>query len=186
MKKRLKRGDVMPEYYSYEINICGKKYRVQTDENKEYVKKIEELINSKINQFKKADKNFDNYASLIFTTFVISDKYLKVLTQLEAEKRERPEFISLAEVKRIKDEKNQLAEDLDKTVLEKDKYLQELIQKNSEVDILKSKLMDIEKSIETKEEEVLLMEEMMRELEQKNKKLSHDLFLLREEIEIRD
>jgi cell division protein ZapA (FtsZ GTPase activity inhibitor) len=89
----------MPEYYSYEINICGKKYKVQTDENQEYVKKIEDMINSKILQFRKADKKFDNYASLIFTTFVISDKYLKVLTQLEDNKKEKPEVISLAEVK---------------------------------------------------------------------------------------
>jgi hypothetical protein len=30
------------------------------------------------------------------------------------------------------------------------------------------------------------MEELTKELEQKNKKISHDLFLIKEEIEIRD
>jgi cell division protein ZapA (FtsZ GTPase activity inhibitor) len=176
----------MPEYYSYEINICGKKYKVQTDENQEYVKKIEDMINSKILQFRKADKKFDNYASLIFTTFVISDKYLKVLTQLEDNKKEKPEVISLAEVKRIKDEKINLSNELEDAIQEKDKYLQELIQKNSEIDILRNKLHEYEKLISEKEEELLIMEELTRELEQKNKKISHDLFLIKEEIEIRD
>lgn len=260
----------MPGYNSFEVNIGGKKYKLQTDENQEYVKKIESLINTKINQYKTADKKFDNYSSLIFTTFVIADKYLKVLNQLEIEKKLNQEVISLSEVKKIKDEHNQLKIDMEATVQEKDNFLQELIQKNSEMDILRNKLNEYEKLIsgleeqlsqeqlaaqelqaklveqaehakqaeqaeqvqqlaqeqspeqehsteyqevdqteqaqisadelkalqnrllayeillKEKEEELDVYEELNRELEQKNKKMSHDVFLLREEIELRD
>ncbi|HBH12457.1 MAG: Uncharacterized protein XD91_0830 [Clostridiales bacterium 38_11] len=225
----------MPGYNSFEVSIGGKKYKLQTDENQDYVKKIESLINTKINQYKTADKKFDNYSSLIFTTFVIADKYLKVLHQLEIEKKLNQEVISLSEVKRIKDEHSQMRIDLEKTIQEKDQYLQELIQKNSEMDILRNKLDEFEKLIseleeqlsqeqparqeppvkqdvqieqaqisadeikalqnrllayeillKEKEEELDVYEELNRELEQKNKKMSHDVFLLREEIELRD
>lgn len=243
----------MPGYNSFEVNIGGKKYKLQTDENQEYVKKIESLINTKINQYRTADKKFDNYSSLIFTTFVIADKYLKVLHQLEIEKKLNQEVISLSEVKKIKDEHNQLKIDMEATVQEKDNFLQELIQKNSEMDILRNKLSEYEKLIsgleeqlsqeqlaaqelqaklvekteqspeqehsteyqevdqteqaqisadelkalqnrllayeillKEKEEELDVYEELNRELEQKNKKMSHDVFLLREEIELRD
>ncbi|MBV1757480.1 MAG: cell division protein ZapA [Dethiosulfatibacter sp.] len=238
----------MPGYNSFDVNIGGKKYKLQTDENQEYVKKIESLINTKINQYKTADKKFDNYSSLIFTTFVIADKYLKVLHQLEIEKKLNQEVISLSEVKKIKDEHSQLKIDLEQTIQEKDQFLQELIQKNSELDILRNKLNEYEKLIKEheeqaaleqqakedekieqvqqvepeqqveqeqqvmqeaeisadelkalqnrllayeillkeKEEELDVYEELNRELEQKNKKMSHDVFLLREEIELRD
>jgi hypothetical protein len=245
----------MPGYNSFEVNIGGKKYKLQTDENQDYVKKIESLINTKINQYKTADKKFDNYSSLIFTTFVIADKYLKVLQQLEIEKKLNQEVISLSEVKKIKDEHSQLKIDLEATIQEKDQYLQELIQKNSEMVILNSKLDEYEQLLreheeraaqeqlaaqeqqagqvqqviheqsheqeqpvehqeaqyaegaqisadelkalqnrllayeillKEKEEELDVYEELNRELEQKNKKMSHDVFLLREEIELRD
>ncbi len=241
----------MPGYNSFDVNIGGKKYKLQTDENQDYVKKIESLINTKINQYKTADKKFDNYSSLIFTTFVIADKYLKVLHQLEIEKKLNQEVISLSEVKKIKDEHSQLKIDLEQTIQEKDQFLQELIQKNSEMDILTNKLKEYEKLIKEheeqaaleqqakedekteqvqqveqeqqeqqveqeqqviqeaevssneikvlqnrllayeillkeKEEELDVYEELNRELEQKNKKMSHDVFLLREEIELRD
>lgn len=242
----------MPGYNSFEVSIGGKKYKLQTDENQDYVKKIESLINTKINQYKTADKKFDNYSSLIFTTFVIADKYLKVMHQLEIEKKLNQEVISLSEVKKIKDEHSQLKIDLEATVQEKDHYLQELIQKNSEMIILSNKLKEYEKLLreheehaaqeqqlkqaeqeqqviheqtaeqeqstehqeeqhtegvgisadelkalqnrllayeillKEKEEELDVYEELNRELEQKNKKMSHDVFLLREEIELRD
>jgi hypothetical protein len=246
----------MPGYNSFEVSIGGKKYKLQTDENQDYVKKIESLINTKINQYKTADKKFDNYSSLIFTTFVIADKYLKVLQQLEIEKKLNQEVISLSEVKKIKDEHSQLKIDLEATIQEKDQYLQELIQKNSEMVILSNKLNEYERLLreheehaaqeqqakqveqaeqvqpviqeqsfeqeqlveqqhevqhtegekisadeikalqnrllayeillKEKEEELDVYEELNRELEQKNKKMSHDVFLLREEIELRD
>ncbi|MDP3388116.1 MAG: cell division protein ZapA [Eubacteriales bacterium] len=245
----------MPGYNSFEVNIGGKKYKLQTDENQDYVKKIESLINTKINQYKTADKKFDNYSSLIFTTFVIADKYLKVLHQLEIEKKLNQEVMSLSEVKKIKDEHSQFKIDLEHTVQEKDQYLQELIQKNSDLNILTNKLNEYEKLLKEyeeqaaqeqqmkqdeqvaqvqqviqqqpseqeqpsdhqeeqhaeqagistteikalknrllayeillkeKEEELTVYEELNRELEQKNKKMSHDVFLLREEIELRD
>lgn len=176
----------MPEYNSLEINICGKIYKVQTDEKYAYIKKIEDMINTKVNQFKSTDRKFDNYSSLAFTAFVISDKYLKLLEQLESEKSKNQDFISLNEVKRIKDEKANLTIELESSIHENEKILQELIRKNSEFDILKNKILEFDRLLKEKDEEIMIIEEINRELELKNKKISNEMFLLREEIEIRD
>ncbi len=173
----------MQGYNSVEIKIAGKKYKVQTNENQEYIQKIEEMINSKIHQFKSTDKKFDSFSSLAFTTFIIADKYFKILDQLEKAKKVEASASNPVEIKKLKEEKSNLVLDLDRSVEEKDKLLQELIQKNSEFDILASKLTEYENMLKEKEEELSFMNEMNKELDEKFKKLSEDLFMIREEPE---
>jgi predicted nuclease with TOPRIM domain len=144
------------------------------------------MINSKISQFKTADKKFDNYSSLIFTTFILGDKYLKAVNQLEAEKKTKKEVISLSDVKKMRDENATIKKDLDEVTIEKDKYLQELIQKNGEFESLKNKIIEYEAILRERDEEIDLLEDVNKELEQKIKKMSHDLFLLKEEIDLRE
>ncbi|SHJ15124.1 Cell division protein ZapA [Dethiosulfatibacter aminovorans DSM 17477] len=173
----------MQGYNSVEIKIAGKKYKVQTNENQEYIKKIEEMINSKIQQFKSTDKKFDSFSSLAFTTFIISDKYFKILDQLEKAKQIEKSAINPVEIKKLKEEKSNLVIDLERSTEEKDKLLQELIQKNSEFDILANKLTEYENMLKEKDEELAFMNEMNKELDDKFKKLSEDLFMIREESE---
>jgi cell division protein ZapA (FtsZ GTPase activity inhibitor) len=173
----------MQGYNSVEIKIAGKKYKVQTNENQEYIKKIEEMINSKIHQFKATDKKFDSFSSLAFTTFIIADKYFKILDQLEKAKQNEKVVINPIEIKKMKEEKSKLVIDLDRSIEEKDKLLQELIQKNSEFDILASKLTEYENMLKVKEEELSFMNEINKDLDNKFKKLSEDLFMIREEPE---
>lgn len=173
----------MQGYNSVEIKIAGKKYKVQTNENQEYIKKIEEMINSKIHQFKATDKKFDSFSSLAFTTFIISDKYFKILDQLEKAKAIEKSSINPVEIKKLKEDRSNLIIDLERSTEEKDKLLQELIQKNSEFDILANKLTEYENMLKEKDEELAFMNEMNKELDDKFKKLSEDLFMIREEPE---
>jgi len=73
----------MPDLNNIEVVISGQKFKVQSDESKEYIKKIEEMINKKIDNFKDSNKKFDNYSSLVFTSFLLADKYLKLVDKLE-------------------------------------------------------------------------------------------------------
>lgn len=173
----------MQGYNSIEIKIAGKKYTVQTNENQEYIKKIEEMINSKIHQFKSTDKKFDSFSSLAFTTFIIADKYFKIIEQFEKTKDVETPVINPVEIKKLREEKNSLSIALDKSTEEKDRLLQELIGKNSEYDIMTSKLLEYEDLLKNKEEELTFMNDLNNELEDKFKKLSEDFFTRREEPE---
>ncbi len=155
----------MPGYNRFEIHISGKKYQLQTNETQEHIKKIESIINNKINEFKTTDKKFDNYSSLIFTTFVITDKYLKAIQQLETEKKINENGIRLTDYKALKDEFHQTKQELEHTISEKDQYLQELIQKNSEMSILKNRLALLEKQVKEMQDEITILEEVNQELE---------------------
>ena len=176
----------MPKYNSIEIRICGKKYTVQSNEPIEYVKRIEEIINQKVAQFKSEDKNFDNHSSIIFTAFILADKYLKSIDELEREKNKAVDVVSLGDIKNIKDEKNKIVNELEKAIQENDRILQELIQRNSELEIARNKLQELSKTIVEKEEEIKLLNEINLEQEEKVKQLKKERMMISAQMEFRE
>src|SRR6056297_309223 len=89
----------MPDLNNIEVIISGQKFKVQSDESREYIKKIEEMINKKSDNFKESNKKFDNYSSLVFTAFLLADKYLKLVDKLEEIEDNK---VKLSEVKDMK------------------------------------------------------------------------------------
>lgn len=65
-----------------EIVIGNKRYTVKTDEDKEHVEKVERLINNQLENFT-ASRKFNESDKLIFTSFFIGDKYVKLISAAE-------------------------------------------------------------------------------------------------------
>src|SRR6056297_1434184 len=107
----------MPDFNNIEVNICGQKFHVQSDENEEYIKKIEEMINKKIDHFKESNKKFDNYSSLVFTAFLLADKYLKLVDKLEEVEDNK---VKLSEVKNMKSQMQKYKDKISKLEEEKE------------------------------------------------------------------
>jgi len=170
----------MPDFNNIEVNICGQKFHVQSDENEEYIKKIEEMINKKINHFKESNKKFDNYSSLVFTSFLIADKYLKLVDKLEEVEDNK---IKLSEVKEMKSQLQKYKDKNAKLEEEKEKNLQELVQKNNGYNNMKNKIQSHKKQLEEKDDELAVTKEILEETESRVKELKKEIFLLREKRE---
>ncbi|MFO7887086.1 MAG: cell division protein ZapA [Eubacteriales bacterium] len=173
----------MPDFNNIEVNISGQKFHVQSDENEEYIKKIEEMINKKINHFKESNKKFDNYSSLVFTSFLIADKYLKLVDKLEEAEDNK---IKLSE---IKDMKSQLQKYKDKNVKleeEKEENLQEIVQKNNDYNNMKNKIKSYKDQLQEKDDELAITKDILEETESRVKELKKELFLLREKRELNE
>jgi len=173
----------MPDLNNIEINICGQKFHVQSDENEEYIKKIEEMINKKIESFKESNKKFDNYSSLVFTSFLLADKYLKLVDKLEQAEDNK---IKLAEIKEMKDTMNQYKEKIARLEEEKEENLQELVEKNNDYNMMKNKIKEYESNLQEKDEELAITKDILEETENRVKELKRELFLLREKKELND
>jgi len=173
----------MPDFNNIEVNICGQKFHVQSDENEEYIKKIEEMINKKINHFKESNKKFDNYSSLVFTSFLIADKYLKLVDKLEEVEDNK---IKLSEVKEMKSQLQKYKDKNAKLEEEKEKNLQELVQKNNGYNNMKNKIQSHKKQLEEKDDELAVTKEILEETESRVKELKKEIFLLREKRELNE
>jgi len=173
----------MPDFNNIEVNICGQKFHVQSDENEEYIKKIEEMINKKINYFKESNKKFDNYSSLVFTSFLIADKYLKLVDKLEEVEDNK---IKLSEVKEMKSQLQKYKDKNAKLEEEKEKNLQELVQKNNGYNNMKNKIQSHKKQLEEKDDELAVTKEILEETESRVKELKKEIFLLREKRELNE
>src|SRR6056297_2278948 len=110
----------MPDLNNIEVIISGQKFKVQSDESKEYIKKIEEMINKKIDNFKESNKKFDNYSSLVFTSFLLADKYLKLVDKLEQMEDNK---IKLSEIKDMKNEMKAYKDRISKLEEEKEEIV---------------------------------------------------------------
>ncbi len=173
----------MPDFNNIEVNICGQKFHVQSDENEEYIKKIEEMINKKIDHFKESNKKFDNYSSLVFTAFLLADKYLKLVDKLEEVEDNK---IKLSEIKDMKSQMQKYKDKIAKLEEEKEENLQELVQKNNDYNNMKNKIEEHKKELEEKGDELAITKDILEETETRVKELKRELFLLREKRELND
>lgn len=169
----------MPEMNKVDIVINNEKYSVFTDEDKDYIKKIENLINNQVEYFKNSEKHFNGYNSVIFTSFVIADKYLKAIKQLdkfEYRVKSKPK-LSKTEMEKNALELKKVKNEYDKVCDEKEKYLEELLVKNSEKELLEDKLREYEKKLSLNKEEIFQLEIQIEELKRANKELEELLEL---------
>src|SRR6056297_1979076 len=171
----------MPDLKNIEVVISGQKFKVQSDESKEYIKKIEEMINKKIDNFKDSNKKFDNYSSLVFTSFLLADKYLKLVDKLEEVEDNK---IKLSEIKGMKNQLQNYKDKIVKLEEEKEENLQELVQKNNDYNKMKNKIDEYKKELEEKDDELAITKDILDETEKRVKELKKELFILREKREL--
>jgi cell division protein ZapA (FtsZ GTPase activity inhibitor) len=141
------------------------------------------MINKKIEHFKESNKKFDNYSSLVFTSFLLADKYLKLVDKLEQAEDNK---IKLAEIKEMKDTMNQYKEKIARLEEEKEENLQELVEKNNDYNMMKNKIKEYESNLQEKDEELAITKDILEETENRVKELKRELFLLREKKELND
>lgn len=163
----------MPEMNKVDIIIENEKYSVYTDENMEYIQKIEEIINKQIDYFKNSDKRFNSHTSLIFTTFLIADKYLKCINQLnDIEDRNKEEYEKRDEEKEnLKFQYEELKKEINTVCEDKEKYLEELMIKNNETELLGNTVEKYKQMLDEKREELMQCKITIEELRRKNKEI---------------
>ncbi len=148
-----------------EINIGSRLFTVKTDENDVYVKKIEKFINEQLDMFA-MNKKYNEAEKLIFTSFTISDKYLKLLKEIDELKEDYKLQIQESKEKIISlyKENEELRNKIDNIIKEKDE-LSALVsmQKDNQEKSL-STIENLEKLLNEKEQKQVQIEIELEEL----------------------
>ncbi len=184
----------MPDMNKVEIVIDNERYSVFTDEDMEYIKKVENLINTQVEYFKNSNKRFNSHTSVIFTSFVLADKYLKSIRQLgEIENKIKKDFKTTDEeneklkeqIEKIKkhfkttDEENEkfkkqlekIQKEYSSVCEEKEKYLEELLIKNNETELFEETIKKYKHILDERSKEIIQNKIIIEELKKKNKEL---------------
>lgn len=163
----------MPDMNKVEIVIDNEKYSVFTDEDMEYIKKIENLINTQVEYFKNSNKRFNSHTSVIFTSFILADKYYKTIKQLdEMENKIKKDFQETDEEKeKILEQLENIQQEYNRTCEEKEKYLEELLIKNNENELFEETIKKYKHILDEKSKEIIQCKIFIEELKKKNDEL---------------
>ena len=149
-----------------EVNIGNKTFTVKTDENNEHVKKVEKIINEQLDVFAANNKRYNEVEKHIFTSFVICDKYVKLIQQLEDLKEEyklqtqesKEKIISLYK------ENEELRRKFDAILKDKEELDALFELQRDERDKSNSKVFDLEKLLNEKDQSLVQLEITIEEL----------------------
>jgi cell division protein ZapA len=187
------------------VKVCidGKKFELGGMENEEYLKRVSEYVNRRIEEIKKADgfKRLSRDYQLLTIYLNLADDYLKLLQgnntgkrieELEDQIRHLTyELVDLGlEKENMEKEKNTLSFELDKShsilsELEKEKEILEQGQEalKERIKAFDSKFREIEKVLEQKEEEEEEYKRKLSESEDEQLRLMEENEELRKELE---
>ena len=157
-----------------EILIGDKKYNVKTDESPEYVKNIETILNDQINTIASSNKRFNDLDKLILASFVIVDKYVKLTKEINDYKKDICDEIQLLKEEKIKavQEKEEIIEKSSEAVLEKERYKEKLLARDSDRDYLNSQISKLQGKTSEQEQQLIKSELLINELKIKNEELN--------------
>lgn len=148
-----------------EINIGSRVFTVKTDENNEHVQKVEKLINEQLNMYA-MNKKYNEAEKLIIASFTISDKYLKLLKELDELKEENRVQIQESKEKIISlyKENEELRLKIESIIKEKEEFVAlSNVQKNNQ-EKSSSKISNLEKMLSEKEQRQVQIEIELEEL----------------------
>lgn len=168
-----------------EIVVGDKKYNVKTDESPEYVKHIETVINDQINQIANSNRRFNEMDKLILSSFVIVDKYIKLTNEVTDYKNG-----IIEEINQLKEQKEKAILDKDEAyvksqeaVLEKERYREKLLARDNDREYLNSQIEKFQEKVSEQEQQLLKSEILINELKNKNEELEEICEELRNERE---
>lgn len=156
-----------------EVVIGDKKYNVKTDESPEYVKHIETIVNDQINLIANSNRRFNEMDKLILSSFVIVDKYIKLTDEVNDYRKEIcDEMQALKEEKeKALKEKEEAAAKLSEAILEKERYRERLLARDSDREYLNSQIAKLQDKADEQEQQLLKSEMLINELKSKNEEL---------------
>jgi len=160
--------------HKVEIIIGGKKYNVTTDENPTYVKKIENVLNEQINLIANSNKRFNDIDKLILSSFVVTDKYIKITDEISELKKEIYHEIQTLKEKNeetIK-EKEEVLSKFDALNQERDNYKEKLSIKDNDREYLNSLIAKLQDKNNEADDQLLKSELLINELKNKNEELN--------------
>lgn len=148
-----------------EINIGSRVFTVKTDENDEHVKKVEKIINEHLDMFA-MNRKYNEAEKLIIASFTISDKYLKLLKEVNELKEEYKFQIQESKEKIISlyKENEELRNKIDSIIKEKEELSTVLnLQKDNQEKSF-STIENLEKLLSEKEQRQIQIEIELEEL----------------------
>lgn len=156
-----------------EIIVADKKYNVKTDESPEYVKHIEKTLNEQINQIGNSNKRFNEVDKLILSSFVITDKYIKLSNEVTDYKNNIADEINLLKEQRDKaaSDKEEAQVKLNDAILEKERYHEKLLARDNDREYLNSQISKLQEKVNEQDQQLIKSEMLINELKNKNEEL---------------
>jgi len=169
------------------VKILGQEYTLVSEEPKEYMQKISNYVDDKMEEIAAKNKKLSTAMIAVLTSLNIADEYHKLYDATKAikEEREKPLF-ELEEVRKqldsTKNELNNLKEEYNKVLLENERFEKESVKLIEEIAKLKEEINRLNHELNLKENKLKKAERINEDL--KGKLLQNEIKLIQTKKEL--